>query len=159
MKKIQNPYTKREGYNCFGCSPGNENGLQMEFYEDGESIRCDWEPRGFLQGYNDVLHGGIQATLLDEIGSWYVQVKMKTAGVTSNMNIRLRRTVPTNRGALKLKARLREVRRNLADIHVELINPDGKIGADGVITYFTFPPEIARQKLYYPEHGEFYSRD
>ncbi len=156
MKKIHNPYTEREGYNCFGCSPGNQNGLQMEFVEDGDTLFCEWEPKGFLQGYNDVLHGGIQATLLDEIGSWFVQIKLKTAGVTSNMNLRLRRTVPTNRGKLKIRAWLKEVRRNLADIHVELINPDGKIGADGVITYFTFPPEVAKDKLYYPEHKEFF---
>jgi len=128
----------------------------MEFVETDDAILCEWTPRGFLQGYNDVLHGGIQATLLDEIGSWFVQIKLKTAGVTSNMNIRLRRTVPTNRGSLKLRAWLKETRRNLADIHVELINPDGKVGADGVITYFTFPPEVAKEKLFYPEHKEFY---
>ena len=27
-----------EGYNCFGCSPDNEAGVRMEFYEDGDEI-------------------------------------------------------------------------------------------------------------------------
>ncbi len=156
MKKILNPYTKIEGYNCFGCSPNNENGLQMNFIEDGDFLTCEWEPRGFLAGYNNVLHGGIQATLMDEIASWFIQIKLKTAGVTSNMNLRLRRTVPTNEGKLKIKAWLKEVRRNLVDVNVELINPDGKLGAGGVITYFTFPPDVAKKRLHFPDHEEFF---
>ncbi len=156
VKKIINPYAKTEGYNCFGCSPDNENGLQMQFVEDGDFLICEWEPRGFLQGYHNVLHGGIQATLLDEIASWFVQIKMKTAGVTSNMNLRLRKTVPSNQGKLILRAWLKETRRNLVDVNVELINPDGKVGANGVVTYYTFPPEVAKEKLRFPDYREFF---
>lgn len=156
MKKIINPYRKTADYNCFGCSPDNEYGLQMEFVEDGKFLTCDWEPRGFLAGYNNILHGGIQATLMDEIASWFVQVKCHTAGVTSNMNLRLRRTVPSNQGTLKLKAWLKEKRRNLVDVHVELINPDGKVGADGIVTYYTFTPEVAKEKLRFPDPEDFY---
>lgn len=156
MKKIVNPYVKVEGYNCFACSPYNENGLQMTFIEDGDYLVSNWTPKGFLAGYNHILHGGIQATLMDEIASWFVQVKMKTAGVTSNMNLRLKRTVHTNQGPLKLRAWLKEVRRNLVDVNVELINPDGKVGAEGVVTYYTFPQEIAREKLNFPEPDDFF---
>ena len=156
MRKILNPYTKVEGYNCFACSPNNENGLQMQFVEDGEYLICEWQPRGFLQGYNNILHGGIQATLMDEIASWFIQIKLNTAGVTSNMNLRLRKTVPSDRGNLKLRAWLKEVRRNLVDVNVELINPDGKTGANGVVTYFTFPPDVAKEKLHFPDHDEFF---
>ncbi len=158
MRKILNPYTKVEGYNCFACSPNNENGLQMQFVEDGDFLICEWEPRGFLQGYHNVLHGGIQATLMDEIASWFIQIKLKTAGVTSNMNIRLKRSVPVKEGNLKLKAWLKEIRRNLVDVNVELINPDGKLGAGGVITYYTFSPEVAKEKLYFPDHEEFFEK-
>jgi len=43
------------------------------------------------------------------------------------------------------------------NVYVELINPDdGKVGAEGVITYFTFPPEIAREKLNYPDPEDFF---
>jgi acyl-coenzyme A thioesterase PaaI-like protein len=156
MKKIVNPYVKVEGYNCFACSPNNENGLQMTFVEDGEYLLSDWTPKGFLAGYNNILHGGIQATLMDEIASWFIQVKMKTAGVTSNMNLRLKRTVHTNQGPLKLRARLKEVRRNLVDVFVELINPDGKVGAEGVITYYTFSEDVAREKLNFPNPDDFF---
>lgn len=158
MRKIINPYTKIKGYNCFGCSPDNENGLQMQFVEDGEFLTCEWEPRGFLQGYHNVLHGGIQATLMDEIASWFVQIKLKTAGVTSSMNIRYRKTVPSNQGKIHLRAKLKSIRRNLADVEVELLNADGGLGAEGIITYYTFSPEVAKEKMYFPEHGAFFEK-
>ena len=38
MDKILNPWRNVEGYLCFGCSPDNQSGLKMEFYEDGDEI-------------------------------------------------------------------------------------------------------------------------
>ena len=155
MRRLKNPYTKLEGYKCFGCAPHNQNGLQMEFYEKDEFIFCDWEPKGFLQGYFNVLHGGIQSTLMDEIAAWVVQVKLKTAGVTSAMSSRFLRSVPTDEGKIKIKARLKGMRRNLADVKVELFCPDGELGATAMVTYYTFPEDVAKEKLSYPGSNSF----
>lgn len=155
MRKLRNPYRELEGYNCFACSPKNENGLQMEFYEDGEYIISDWEPRGFMQGYFNVLHGGIQSTLMDEIAAWLVQVKLKTSGVTSAMNSRFLRAVPVNEGRIQVRAKLKGIRRNLADVEVELFCPDGEVGATSEVTYYTFPEDLAREKLRYPGYENF----
>ena len=65
--KIINPWEGMEGYFCFGCAPNNESGLKMEFYEDGDEIVSKWVPEARFQGWLNTLHGGIQATLLDEI--------------------------------------------------------------------------------------------
>ena len=51
MKKIINPWKNMEGYNCFGCSPDNEAGVRMEFYEDGDEIVSIWKPRPKYQGW------------------------------------------------------------------------------------------------------------
>ena len=50
-----------------GCAPLIEDGLKLEFYEDGEEIVCLWMPEARFQGWVNTLHGGIQATMLDEI--------------------------------------------------------------------------------------------
>lgn len=42
MRKIINPWKDMEGYNCFGCSPDNEAGVRMVFYEDGDEIVSVW---------------------------------------------------------------------------------------------------------------------
>ncbi len=156
MRKIYNPYAGIEGYFCFGCSPDNPHGLQMQFFEDGNFLVCSWKPRGFLQGFHNILHGGIQATLMDEIASWTVQIKLKTSGVTSTLSTRYLKPVPTDKGAIKLRAHIVKMRRNLADIHVELFCPKGRLCSTSEVTYYTFPQEVAKDKLYFPEYFDFF---
>ena len=155
MRKIVNPYPRQSGYKCFGCSPDNKLGLQMEFYEDEDSVSCEWNPTGHFEGYYNVLHGGIQSTLIDEAGSWYVQVKLKTAGVTSNLNVRYYKPVYIDAGLVKLRSTLIKQRRNLADIKVELLNSNNELCALGTVTYFTFSEDEAKSRLNYPGHEEF----
>ena len=90
-RKIINPFAGRSGYNCFGCSPDNKLGLQLSFLNEGEYIVARWLPQPQFQGYHNLLHGGIQATLLDEIASWYVYARLHTAGVTSRLAVRYRK--------------------------------------------------------------------
>ncbi|MCX6282817.1 MAG: PaaI family thioesterase [Bacteroidetes bacterium] len=125
MKELRNPFVSLEGYNCFGCSPGNSIGLQMKFFEDGEEIVSQWEPKKHFQGYHTILHGGIQATLMDEIASWFVYVKLKSAGVTSKAEVRYIKPLYVDRGALTIRASLFRMRRNLADISVKIFDHEG----------------------------------
>ena len=156
LRKVRNPFTGHQGYNCFGCSPDNPIGLRLNFVDEGDIITATWQINPDLQGYNNVLHGGIQATLLDEIASWYVYVKLKTAGVTSKLDVKYKKPVYVTKGPILLKARLQEHRHNLADIRAELFDSDHQLCAEGVIQYFTFPEKIARDKYFYPEAKDFY---
>lgn len=153
--KINNPFYKLEGYNCFGCSPHNEFGLRMNFVLEGDTVVCHWQPENHLQGWVGVLHGGIQATLMDEIASWYVFVKLQTAGVTSKMEVKLLKPVMMDKAPLKLTARLQEMKRNIAVIQVELYMSDGTLGAEALMHYYTYPQKIASEKLFYPGINEF----
>ncbi len=114
MKKIINPWKDMEGYNCFGCSPDNEAGVRMEFYEDGDEVVSIWKPRPEYQGWLNTLHGGIQSVLLDEICGWVVFRKLQTGGVTSKMETRFRKSISTNDTHVVLRASLREQKRNIA---------------------------------------------
>jgi uncharacterized protein (TIGR00369 family) len=158
MRNVLNPFKGLEGYNCFGCSPDNENGLKMKFVDEGEYLTATWSPQGYFQGYQNVLHGGIQSTLMDEIASWYVYAKMGTAGVTSRLDIRYKKPVHVNKGDIRLQAKLIGKNHNLADIAVELFDADGKLCAIGQIQYFTFNEKIAREKFWYPGHDAFYEK-
>ncbi|MBE9468533.1 MAG: PaaI family thioesterase [Bacteroidetes bacterium] len=156
MRKILNPFTKDSDYKCFGCSPKNEHGLKLEFYEDGEYVISSWEPVDYLQGYINVLHGGIQTTLLDEIASWTVNVKAKTAGVTSNINISFKKVVYINKGIIKLKCKLIEIKRNIAILSAELYDSEDVLCTKAEIHYFLFKPEIAKAKNLYPGYENFF---
>lgn len=155
MRKINNVYAVLPGYNCFACNPTNEYGLKMSFYEVGNEIISEWMPEEHFQGYKGVLHGGIQATLLDETASWFVNVKLKTAGVTSTMKINYIKPVRVNVGKLVLKASLFERKDKTAIIKVDLLNSDNIMCAEAYVEYFVYPEEIAKRKFNYPGYEAF----
>lgn len=158
MRKLKNPFTLIKDYHCFGCSPDNHAGLNMEFYEDGDEIFCEWSPKHHLEGYNQVLHGGIQAALIDEIGYWAVAIKQKTGAVTSKMEIKLRKTVFTNKGNIFLRAKLIEVLKGkIAYVRVSLSNSENQICATGEMYYYLFSLEESIKNYNFPEnHDSFY---
>jgi len=80
MKKIRNPFAGMQGFDCFGCSPDNPIGLKLNFIEEAEYLTSEWQPSDHLQGYMNILHGGIQATLMDEIASWTILCQGKNRG-------------------------------------------------------------------------------
>ncbi|MBP3725855.1 MAG: PaaI family thioesterase [Bacteroidaceae bacterium] len=144
MRKIKNPWLHREGYDCFGCCPDNPIGLHMEFFEEGDEVRCYWSPQTHFQGWIDTLHGGIQATLIDEIASWVVFRRLQTTGVTTRLNITYRKAVMTTEPQVTLKAQLVDHRHRLATIHVQLENADGVVCTQAEVTYLAMDTDKAK---------------
>jgi acyl-coenzyme A thioesterase PaaI-like protein len=155
MLKILNPFENFKGYNCFGCSQHNSVGLKMQFYDDGNEIVSTWKPGNNYQGWNSILHGGIQCTLIDEIASWYVFVKLKTFGVTSHVEVKLKRPVDIAKGDISLRANLAEMKRNIAFIYVKLFDGENNLCADGTIQCYTFPQDKAVGNMSYPGYEKF----
>ena len=53
---------------CFGCGRDNEAGFRLVFEDGGEGrLSARFTPRGIHQGWEGFFHGGLMATLLDEI--------------------------------------------------------------------------------------------
>jgi len=158
LKKIVNPYAQsgRDSYQCFGCSPKNPIGLQLEFWQDSDGmVIAKWIPRKSLEGFVNILHGGIQATLLDEIASWAVQTQCRTVGVTSSLEISYRRPVLISDGEISLRATIREAGSRMAIVDTELMGNDGKLCASAVVKYFLFNPDKASAEYFYPGADAF----
>lgn len=151
MKKIRNPYIglEEQGYNCFACCPQNPYGLKMEFYEDGDDVVCLWTPADDYQGWLKTLHGGIQATLMDELGGWIVNRKLQTAGMTTGLTMKYRNPVPTgNDVQIEVRGRIRELKRNFAIIEADITH-DGKICSSCEMTYWCFPKDKAEKDFFF----------
>lgn len=144
MKRIIDPYAGRPEHNCFGCSPRNPIGLHLEFFEDGEWLVARWHPSADYEGWHNVVHGGIQALLLDEICAWVVMRKLQTIGVTSRMETRYLAPVTVDNDLLTVRARVTRQVRNIVEIESSLYDDGGKLCTQAVCHYYTFPPERAR---------------
>jgi len=158
MRKIINPYDP-ERNKCFGCSPTNPIGLHLEFYEDGEEVVTEWEPQEMLQGYLNVLHGGIQATLHDEIASWTVYVKAGTAGVTSRLEVSYLKPVYVHKGKVTLRSRILTREERYVTLHTRLFNAAGELCSEGRVIYYVYPTELAMRRFHYPGREAFFSGD
>jgi len=159
MRKIANPFASLEGYNCFGCAQTNENGLQLTFSEDGDEIISNWIPKSSFEGYRNVLHGGIQATLMDEIASWTVYTKVKKTGVTSKAEIKYRKPIYINKGPLQIRSKVIQLRKNLADISVKIFDANSQLCSEGIFTFFTFSEAKSIENLYYPKPEDFFEKE
>ncbi len=163
MIKIRNPFVEktssRNEYNCFGCSPFNEIGLQLEFWEDGDELVAKWQPRKSLEGWSNVVHGGIQAALLDELAGWIVLIKMKTSGVTSQLNVRYMKPVNISKGEITVRGKVVSGDKKLATIVASLFDGEGTECAAAEAIYFCFPENVAKAKYHYPGIQAFYHKD
>ncbi len=140
-----------EGFRCFGCDPDSERGLRMEFYEDGDQIVSRWKPRPEFQGWIDTLHGGIQATLADEISSWVIFRKFQTSGVTSRMEVRYLKPIHTTDDHITLRAEVVRQRRNVIDIEVKIYDSEEELCTEALCIYFTYPKKKAHDEFHFCE--------
>ena len=157
MIKLKNPYAEYKEYNCFGCSPNNPLGLKMEFHEEGDEIVSKWVPGSNYAGFHDILHGGIQATMMDEIASWVVFMKLDTAGVTYRMETRYWKPVRISKGSITLRASLVQQKRSIASIEVTLLDGEGNTCSQSQVDYFVLPRLKAEKEMHFPGKDAFYN--
>jgi acyl-coenzyme A thioesterase PaaI-like protein len=156
MKKIKNPYDNELNM-CFGCSQNNPIGLRLNFEESEEFLHATWTPSAEYQGYPNILHGGIIASLLDEIGGWCISVKIGTAGVTAEMITKYLSPVFISKGNITLKASIAE--KKIKTVKCFLYDGLSKLCAEAVAEYFIYPQEIAVKKFRYPGREAFYEQE
>jgi uncharacterized protein (TIGR00369 family) len=82
---------------CFGCGGANPRGLQLTFEQDDAAgrIRGRFRIGAEYQGATGYLHGGIIATLLDEVMAKVSRFKGDHA-VTGELTIEYRKPVPVD---------------------------------------------------------------
>jgi uncharacterized protein (TIGR00369 family) len=150
-RKIKNVFAQYD-YHCFGCSPHNPIGLQLEFCQKDDAVESIWRPSQQYEGYPGNVHGGIIATLLDEVAAWTVYILVKRSGVTSRMNIRYRKGLPAALDEVVLRGTVKEMNRNLCTVSAQVSDKEGVLYAEADILYFTFSHEKSVKEAYYPEN-------
>lgn len=154
--RINNPYKSLEGHYCFGCAERNPIGLKLEFEKDGDMVFCRWEPRKEFQGWVNVLHGGIIATLMDEIAFWALPVLLDASGVTSDLSVKYLKPVLLSKGEIKVTAVLKDRPDDRhAVFSTQLFDGGGVLCAEAEVTYFVYPDEVSRRRFYYPGKEAF----
>ena len=80
-------------HGCFGCSPVNGQGLQMKFHS-GEGALFSWlSVPDHLCGWDNLVHGGVLATILDETMGWTAIHFLKKFALTNSMTVDFHKSV------------------------------------------------------------------
>ena len=79
------PYYKK----CFVCGRDNPHGLRQIIYYDSEreSVLIKWAPAEHFVGYENIVHGGVFLTLLDEAMAWAAIRETKQPCLTVKMEV------------------------------------------------------------------------
>ena len=113
---------------CFVCGPKNPIGLKLDFVFDGKTIKTEFTPRKEHQGYFNIVHGGIIATLLDE-AMVKLAIAMDMPAVTAQMDVRLRKALNVGEKITISAEILKETRKTL-DAYAKAVTSDGILAAD-----------------------------
>ena len=116
---------------CFVCGMENEFGLKLRFYkQDTDTVACDHTVPERYQGYPGVVHGGIVASMLDEIvGRVFMLDDRERFMYTARLTVRYRKHVPVGK-PLHLQGRVVKDRGKMAEAIGELYGPEGNLLAE-----------------------------
>jgi len=118
---------------CFACGKDNRDGLQLKFIRlDDGRIRTEFTPPKKFQGFKDILHGGIMATLLDETMIHLVFGRGEKV-VTARLEMKLRK--PAKIGEkITITAELLSDSGRRIELAAEAKDPSGELLAEGKST-------------------------
>jgi len=115
-------------HNCFACGGENPIGMRLQIELGDGTARTEWVAAPDFVGWEDKIHGGILATLLDEVMAWAPSSNDAWA-VTAEMHLRYRS--PANPGErLVAEARVIERKRRIYAVHGEVHGEDGRLVAE-----------------------------
>jgi acyl-coenzyme A thioesterase PaaI-like protein len=81
---------------CFACGKQNPIGLKIHFLPMPNGVQAQFTPTKEYEGFQDIIHGGIVATILDEAIAW----ACRTCGVdavTGELTVRYKKPLITNK--------------------------------------------------------------
>jgi acyl dehydratase len=123
-----------EPHNCFACGTLNTGGLHLDLHVDGERCWADLSIPSRFQGWDEIAHGGIISTILDEVMAWSL-VDADSWGLTARMTVDFKRPVPLDR-LIHAEGWITEARRRIVRTAGQIVDDaSGEILATAEATY------------------------
>ena len=125
---------------CFACGQLNTHGLHLVLHVTGDTCWTELSLRPDFQGWEGIAHGGIIATVLDEVMAWAL-ASADAWGYTAKMSIEYRRPLPIG-ARIRGEGRIVERRRRLLTTSGRLLDAaTGEVYATAEGLYVAAPAE------------------
>ena len=120
------PHLFGETQPCFGCGPTHPTGFQLRFAREGDAVVTRFVPGLAYQGPPGIMHGGLVATLADEIAAWAIVALLGKFGFTARFEGKLR--APVRVGVeVEGRGRIEREGARLVGVNVELSQRDVRV--------------------------------
>jgi len=138
-KEIPNPYQDKR---CFYCGSENPEGLKLHFYRDDETeeVSTEYFPAQHFIGQGNILHGGIQLGLLDEIMGWTSYVYTGEMAVTSDFKAKFIMPVYLDK-TVKAVCKVTSREDLKVHMHAALKNDEGLVCTTATGVYHILSPD------------------
>jgi acyl-coenzyme A thioesterase PaaI-like protein len=138
-----------EPHHCFACGELNESGLHLHLHADSKGCWTELVLEPKFQGWDSVAHGGIVATLLDEVMAWSV-IGRGTWGVTARLSLAFKQPVPVGK-PIRAEGWVTDDRRRTIHTAGRVIDQEsGVVLATGEGVFMAVPPDqLERLKARY----------
>jgi acyl-coenzyme A thioesterase PaaI-like protein len=136
--------------NCFVCGVRNDTGLQIRFFETESSpvrVTAEYTVPSRYEGYPGVVHGGIIASMLDEVTSRTIfRGEPLRFVVTARLNIRYRKPVPIET-PLRLNGWIVEDKGKVITVAGEMLGPGDVLLAEAEAVLVEVDPSFFGEAL------------
>jgi acyl-coenzyme A thioesterase PaaI-like protein len=122
---------------CFACGEDNPIGLKLKPVYDGEKVRAEFTAGEFYQGWDNMVHGGILYTLLDEATAYVLLCHGIYFGVTARSEMRFKQVAPINE-PIQISAWVTKLTRRLVETKGVLTLKDNTVIAEGNSLFYVF---------------------
>lgn len=122
---------------CIICGMDNPIGLKAQFYNmEDKSVMTIFKFKEEYQSFPQRVHGGIIATMLDELGlrALWAKSSEDDFGVTLSMNVKYRKPVPYNE-ILIGKGLVQKETSKFVTIETEIFDRKGNLLANAEVKY------------------------
>ena len=125
---------------CFVCGKENRHGLCLQFFADHHVVRGTFKPQDFLCGYPGIVHGGILASVADEVMWWAASWKRASSCVTVELNVKFLKPASTDQ-EYELIAKVIGEKRRIVEVEGEVRDKGGQVYASAWGKYLIFSGE------------------
>ena len=128
MKQLILPPRRNSASSCFACGQDNPKGLHLKFYlKDDRTVTTDLVPPPEWCGWENLMHGGLQCVLLDEITAWAVTALAgREYFLTAGLDVKYRKPVRLDQ-KLTLIGRLLESSDRASRVHGQILGENGDV--------------------------------
>jgi uncharacterized protein (TIGR00369 family) len=142
---IGRPTFEFEPHNCFACGELNEHGLKLQLHLEERRSWSEFVLDDRFEGWRGVTHGGIIATILDEVMAWAL-VAEDNWGVTARMSLEFRRPVLVGT-RVRAEGWIVRSRRRLVDTAGQVVDSEGIVLATAEAVYVAADEERKRELM------------